>query len=216
MEKASYQKHLALFHDEKLTFKRCIDNTLCKVNQGIPVIKKTMTSLPRRSLFTIYKVLLRSPIDYRDIIYDQPHNSSFYEKLEPAQYKAALPITGAIQGTSREKIFQELGLESLKSRRWSRSFCFMVKIMKSKVPSCLINLIAKLEQTFNTRNKHLPTYNCRTDRFKYSFFSCTLNDLFSLDISIRKSELISIFKSKLSAFIRPVQDNIFNIFDPKD
>ena len=40
------------------------------------------------------------------------------EKIEFVQYKAALAVTGAIQGTSREKIYQELGLESLKSRRW--------------------------------------------------------------------------------------------------
>ena len=44
-------------------------------------------------------------------------NEFFCEKLESLQYKAALVITGAIQGTSRDKIYQELGFESLKSRR---------------------------------------------------------------------------------------------------
>ena len=66
---------------------------------------------------TIYKAFLRSLVDYGDIIYDQPQNKSFCEKLESAQYKVALVITGVIQGTSRKKIHQELGLESLKSRR---------------------------------------------------------------------------------------------------
>ena len=42
----------------------------------------------------------------------------FCEKLESVPYKAALAITGAIQGTSREKIYQELRLEPLNSRRW--------------------------------------------------------------------------------------------------
>ena len=41
------------------------------------------------------------------------HNESVCEKLEYVQYKVALAITGAIQGTSREKIYKELGLESL-------------------------------------------------------------------------------------------------------
>ena len=53
-------------------------------------------------------------MDYDEVIYDQLSNESFCEKLELVQYKAALTITGAIQGTSREKIFMELGLESLK------------------------------------------------------------------------------------------------------
>ena len=38
--------------------------------------------------------------------------------VKKVQYEATLAITVAIQGTSRDKIYQELGLESLKSRRW--------------------------------------------------------------------------------------------------
>ena len=72
--------------------------------------------MPRISLITIYKALLRPLFYYGDIIYDQPYNESVYEKLESVQYKVALAITGAIQGTSREKIYQELGLESLRAR----------------------------------------------------------------------------------------------------
>ena len=77
-----------------------------------------------------------------------------------------LAIAGATQGSSREKIFQELRLESLKSRRWFRRLCCMFKKMENETPTDLISLIPKLEQTFNTRNKNLPTYNCRTDCFK--------------------------------------------------
>ena len=40
----------------------------------------------------------------------------FCEELESVQYKAALTITGTMQRTSRDKIYQELGLESRKSR----------------------------------------------------------------------------------------------------
>ena len=40
----------------------------------------------------------------------------FCEKLESVQYKAALAITGTKQRTSRDKIYQELGLKSRKSR----------------------------------------------------------------------------------------------------
>ena len=80
-----------------------IDNTLCKVNKGIAVIKKQRHALPLKSLLTIYKVLLRPLIDYRDIIYDQPRNSSFCGQLQSVQYKATLAIAGAAQGTSREK-----------------------------------------------------------------------------------------------------------------
>ena len=41
--------------------------------------------------------------------------------------KAALALAGAIQGTSRETIFVELSLKSLKSRRWFLRLCCMFK-----------------------------------------------------------------------------------------
>lgn len=77
--------------------------------------------MPRKSFITIHKVFLKSLIDYGDISYYQPQNESFCEKLESVQCKAALVITGALQGTSHGKIYQEVGLVSLKSRRWYKS-----------------------------------------------------------------------------------------------
>ena len=72
--------------------------------------------------------------------------------------------------------------------------------MKKKSPNYLINFIRKCEGTIRTRNSNFVTYNCRTDSFKYSFFPSTLNDWFRLDISIKISESILLFKSRLAAF----------------
>ena len=75
--------------------------------------------LPRSSLLTIYKLSVRPHLDYGDEIYDQCKNSCFSDKIETVQYNAALAITGAIRGTSKEKLYQALGLEFLKDR-WLR------------------------------------------------------------------------------------------------
>ena len=91
-----------------------IKTVSCKVNKGIYMIKKLRYALPRKSLLTIYKAFLRPHVNYGDVFFDQPSNKSVCGKLESVQYKAALAITDAIQGTSREVIFMELGLESLK------------------------------------------------------------------------------------------------------
>ena len=99
VEKMPYQKHLGILLDEKLNFKQHVDSAILKMNKGISVIKKLRHSLPRKSLLTIYKAFLRPLIDYGDIIYDQPQNEPFCDKIESVQYKAALAITSAIQGT---------------------------------------------------------------------------------------------------------------------
>ena len=130
------------------------------------------------------------------------------------QYKAALAIIGAIQGTSGDKIYQELGLESLKSRRWYKRYGCMFKVMKEEAPKYLISLVPKCETNTRTRNNSMPTFNCQTNCFNYSFFTSTLNNWFNLDLNIRNSESISIFNSRSLTF-RVVQTNIYNIFDPK-
>ena len=122
---------------------------------------------------------MRPLIDYGDVIYDQPQNESFCEKIGSVQYKAALAITGAIQGTSRDNIYQELGLNSLKSRRSYKRVVCMFKLMNEKVPNYLINLIPKYEPTIRTRNNSIPSYKCRTNCFKNFFFPSTVNDWFN-------------------------------------
>ena len=52
--------------------------------------------------------------------YGQSNNFCLSDKIESVQYNVALAITGAIRGTSKEKLYQELGPESLKNRRWLR------------------------------------------------------------------------------------------------
>ena len=142
--------------------------------------------MPRKSLIAIYKALLRPLLDYGDIIYDQPHNESVCEKLESVQCKVAFAITGAIQGTSLEKIYQELGFKSLRARRWYKCLSCMFKIVKEEVPNYLINLIPKIKQTTRTRINRMPTFHCCTDCFKNSFFPSTLNDWYKLDETYSK------------------------------
>ena len=48
---------------------------------------------------------------------------------------------GAIRGTSTEKLYQELGFESLKDRRWLRRLCYLYKIVNTKQPAYLYDLI---------------------------------------------------------------------------
>ena len=96
VKRCSIQKHLGFHLDEKLNFNHHVKEKITKANKGIGVIKKLSNILPRDALFTIYKSFVRPHLDYGDIIYDQPQNESFCNKLESIQYNTALAITGAI------------------------------------------------------------------------------------------------------------------------
>ena len=68
---------------------------------------------------------------------DQPNNSRLSHKIESVQYNAALAINDTIRGTSKEKLYQELRLESLKDRRWLRRISYLYKIASTKLPTYL-------------------------------------------------------------------------------
>ena len=103
------------------------------------MLRKLQTVLPRHSLLTIYKAFIRPHLDYCDVIYDKVFNESWHKKLESAQYNAALAIAGAIRGTNTEKLYQKLGLESLRTRRKFRRLSLFYKIYNDQSPLYLYN-----------------------------------------------------------------------------
>ena len=97
-------------------------------------------------------------------IYDQTFNNSFHEKFELIQYNAALAITGAIRSSSREKLYQELGFESLQQQH------NLFQNNKKPIPRYLFELILTARQVYMTRNKNsIPLFNVKHNYF--NFFS---------------------------------------------
>ena len=216
VEKTPVQKHLGVHLDEKLTFTDHLISIIEKANRGINILRKLRNHLPRPALLTLYKTFIRSHLDYADVIYDQPNNSSFKNKIESIQYNSMLAITGAIRGTSREKLNQELGIESLSSRRWVRRLSLLFSIIKNQSPSYLSNLIPPEMNIRNTRNHlRIPNIFCRTNYFANSFFPFTIREWNKLDGEIIDSVSLQRFRKNLNNIVRPISNSIFGIHNPK-
>ena len=152
VSQSTYQKHLGVILDASLSFDEHLISVQSKTNKTIGLLRKLQNTLPRQALITIYKAFVRPHLDYGDILYDQAYNASFHQKLEKIQYNACIAITGAIRGTLKEKIYQELGLESLESRRWFRKLCFFYKVLKNKSPDYLFKTIPQRRPSYIIRN----------------------------------------------------------------
>ena len=100
-------------------------------------MKKLSLFLSWNTLLAIYKSFVRPNLDYPDIIYGKPFNESFETKIEMIQHQVALVINGVIKGTSWDRLYQEIGLESLADRRWSCKLFFFLKIVNGFLPSNL-------------------------------------------------------------------------------
>ena len=167
------QKPLGLVLDEWLNFTEHINSKISKCDKVIGIMKKLSISFPRNALLRIYKSLIRPHLDYAEIIYDKPNNASFKNKIENVQYRACIAITSAIQGTSRERLYRELGLVSLTDRSWIRKLVFFYKIVNGLSPQYLCRYLnLNNSSTYITRSSNLNKIKgirTRTKQVKYSF-----------------------------------------------
>ena len=184
LKRENTQKHLGLYLDAKLNFSENINEKIKKAVKGISVIKKVNVTLPRSSLLTICKSFTRPHLDYGDVIYYQPNNNGLSKKIESIQYISALAIIGAIRRTSREKLYEELGFESLKYRRWLRQLCYLHKVLSTKLPTYLYKVIPPILNSHRNPGCYRALYY-RTDLYRNSFLLFSINEWNRLDPDIR-------------------------------
>ena len=128
-----------------------------------------------------------------------------------------MAITGAIKGTSQLKIYNELGIESLKFRRWFRRLHLFFKISTTQIPKYLYEVVPSESHIYSTHNtENVETYYCRTGQFKYSFFPYSIIEWNKLDINLCNAKSILIFRNSLLKIERQMQNSIYNIHGPVD
>ena len=79
---------------------------------------------------------VRPHLDYGDVIYHDQIKESM-QLLESVQYQAALIVTGCWKGSSRTKVYQDLGWESLSERRHFRRLSIFYQIKHDLAPKYL-------------------------------------------------------------------------------
>ena len=165
------QKHLGMLLDTQLDFQGHLKSIFNNVNKAIGLLRKLHNTLLSLPLLTIYKSFIRPHLDYWDVFYDQAYNVSFHPKLESIQYNSAVAITSAIKGKSTEKLYIELGLETLDKRRWYRKLCCFYNVYKSNSPKYLFNIIPVTMSRYNTRNtNNIPQFKVKHNFFRNYFF----------------------------------------------
>ena len=213
------QKHLGLITDSSLSFRKHLYEKIIKAKKNLGIIKHLSIFLPRKTLDQMYKSLVRSHLDYCDILYHIPSVQTQLDSMEKAeriQYQAALAVTGAWQGSSRSKLYEELGWESLSERRWCRSILQLHKMLSNKTPSYLKDKLSRHRRPLYSRNKTntFHVIRCRSSRYMNSFFSDAIISWNNIIIYFDIIPSINILKDHILSMIRPEKKTIFCIHDP--
>ena len=143
-----------------------------KASKRLNLLKGLKFKLKRSTLNTMYLTLVRPLMEYADFIWDSCSNEST-NALESVQYEAARLVTGAIKGTNRQSLLDELCWDSLKSKRHIHKISLFYKMMNNLVPNYLSSLIpcpVSNRTTYSLRNSEdISLMSCSTSRFQKSF-----------------------------------------------
>ena len=192
-------KHLGVYLDERLNFRKHISEKVKKANKGIGLLKFLSKYTTRRVLDMMYKLYVRPHLDYGDVLYHNQIKESM-DLLESVQYNAGLIVAGCWKGTNRIKLYNELGWESLSDRRHFRRLSLYYQIKNGLSPTYLTDAI-----------KDVPLNT--TNRYSNSFFPYCRLHWSNLDEPIKNSQSLSKFKSCILKSIRPSTKPYYNISD---
>ena len=121
----------------------------------------------------MYKTFSRSQLDYCDVIYHQAAKitkEGVVLSNMMNEYRGALAVTGTWKGTSRAKLYDELGWESLSDRRMKQRFVLLYKIINNLTPSYLRDKLPPLRNPFaNETSYTYREYRIRTVIQKFLF-----------------------------------------------
>lgn len=134
----SLNKNSGLFLDSKSKFIKHLQTIFQKTSKNIGLLRQLQIFLFRCPLIAIYKSIKlgqRWYYTWWNFQYD------ISTKMESIQCNADLLIASAKRASSRQKLYEELGLETLQQRSWYRKLCCIYKIHKSRSPKYLYSII---------------------------------------------------------------------------
>ena len=144
-----------------------VHETCLKANRKLSVLR-SVKLLSRQTLDLLYKLTVRSVIDYALPVFYKSLKLTDLARLENIQYKAGKIVTGAYHFTSKEKLNFELGWESIKDRGDLLSVNIFHKIHLQETRPLIRMCMPKLdyERTCVTRSKggYIP-FKYKGDKF---------------------------------------------------
>ena len=108
IDRVNSHKHLGLILTSTLDWTAQVKEVCLKANQKLSVLR-SVKLLSRQTLDLLYKLTVRSVVDYALPVYYKNLKIADLARLENVQYRAGKIVTGAFHYTNKEKLNIELG-----------------------------------------------------------------------------------------------------------
>jgi hypothetical protein len=181
-------KHLGCTLQHNLKWNMHIDDITSKCTRRIDILRGLKYRLDRKCLETLYTAYIRPILEYASSVWT---NCNIEQKndIEKVQLAASRVITGAIKGTSHNKIYNESKMISTLERRERNNLVLFYKIYHGHTPKYLHDLLpetTKQRTNYDLRNRNnLSLVKANTTSFQNSYIPITVKQWNNLDENIR-------------------------------
>lgn len=204
IERVNTHKHLGIFLTSNLDWSVQVNEVCLKANRKLAVLR-SVKLLNRQTLDLLYKLTVRSVVDYALPVYYKCLKVTDLARLENLQYKAGKVVTGAYHLTSKDKLNLELGWETISKRGDILSLNIFQKIHLQETRPLIRKCMPKLdlEKPLKTRSKggYIP-FKFKSNKFNDSFFPHTVKMWNALPSNIQ-SKSIEDFKLCIKKEFKP-------------
>ena len=199
-------KHLGLTFSSTCTWNEHVNNISLKAWTRVNLLRALKFRVSRKSLEKLYISFIRPLLEYSDSVWDNCSSES-KKQLEAIHTESARIVSGATKLCSIEKLFVELGWESLQSRRNKHKLILFYKILHGLTPDYLYDLVPPLVQdttSYNLRNSvNIQNYRARSNLFLNSFFPSTIRAWNDLPNDTKNASSVASFKHRLNRNLKP-------------
>ena len=172
IERVINHKHLGLHLSSTLDWSLQLNEVCLKANRKLSVLR-SVKILSRQTLDLLYKLTVRSVIDYSLPVYFNTLRKNEMMRLEQLQYRAAKLVTGALHFSNREKLNSELGWETIQKRSEILGLNIFHKIhsyeTRPLIRTCMPGIDSERKHCLRSRGGYIP-YKNYGSKFSNSFF----------------------------------------------
>ena len=204
VENVSVHRHLGVYLTPTLDWSTHVHQVCLKANRKLAVLR-SVKQLSRSTLDLLYKLTVRSLIDYAMPVNYGNLKLTEKKRLEQIQNRAAKLVTGTLHYTSQLKLFLELGWETLQTRFDCLGLGLFHKIHLGHTRPLIKTFMSEIDsQIYNTcvhiHYKRFPYIN---KQFASSFYPYFTNKLNSSHKTLKNERDINEYKIKLKNIYRP-------------
>ena len=144
IERVNTHCYLGVYLTSSLDWSFQTNDVCLRANRKLAILRN-VKFLKRNTLDMLYKITVRSMIDYALPIYANNLKLTDLARLDRVQYRAAKLVTGTLHYTSRENLNHELGWENFQTRIDFLGLSFFQKIHLHETRPLIKNSMTELD-----------------------------------------------------------------------